>query len=232
MKKSQLKSKSIEAINRQGALLVYPLANKKEPLSIWSELYPRTKMRWEWDSGGDTRVADLWYLREQLSRSNEVVYVKWYQGRATFFSKAVFVQLLAYFQSAQLAERGLSFASRNILEFLRNDSPMSTKQVKAAAELEGRLNESAYNRAMKPLWNYLLTVGYGEFDDSSFPSLGIGASQTLFEDLWTKAQTIAPGQALRALEKIWPATNPFLKFAKKLHSSLDKESPETYTYNL
>lgn len=232
MKKAQLKAKAIQAINKEGALLVYPLANKKEPLSIWSELYPRTKMRWEWDEGGDTRVADLWSMREQLSRSNEVVYVKWYQGRATFFSKKAFVSLMAYFRSAQLAERGLSFASRNILEFLTNDSPMSTKQLKAAAELEGRLNEPAYNRAMKPLWNYLLTVGYGEFEDSSFPSLGIGATETLFEDLWTEAQTISPKDALKTLEKMWSATNPFLKFAKKLHSSLDKESASTYTYNL
>ncbi len=231
MKRADLKTKAIAAINKQGALLVYPLANKKEPLSIWSELYPRTKMRWEWDETGDDRVASLWHLREQLSRSNEVVYVKWYQGRATFFSKKAFVYLMAYFRSARLAERGLSFASQNILEFLTNDSPMSTKQVKAAAELEGRMNETAYNRAMKPLWNYLITVGYGEFQDSSFPSLGIGATQTLFEDLWTEAQRTDAGVALQALEKMWTPTNPFLKFAKKLHSHivLDKESADTYT---
>jgi hypothetical protein len=227
MKKAQLKAKAIQAINKQGALLVYPLANRKEPLSIWSELYPRTKMRWEWDSGGDNRVAELWYMREQLSRSNEVVYVKWFQGRATFFSKDAFVNLMAYFQSARRAET-LPRDSQNILEFLINDSPLSTKQVKAAAELEGRLNEPAYNRAMKPLWHNLLIVGYGEFEDSSFPSLGIGATQTLFEDLWTEAQKLSPEQARANLERIWSATNPFLKFAKKI----DKDLNDTYTYNL
>ena len=211
---------------------MYPLANKKEPFSIWSELYPRTKMRWDWDSGADTRVADLWYLREQLSRSNEVIYVKWYQGRATFFSQEAFVNLLAYFRSAHSVERGLSPESRSVLEFLRNDSPQSTKQLKAAVELEGRLNEPAYNRTMKPLWNYLQIVGYGEFEDSSFPSLGIGATQSLFEDLWSEARGLSHEKALTHLEKMWTPTNPFLKFAKKLHSNLDKDSAETYTYKL
>ncbi|HMN67936.1 MAG TPA: hypothetical protein PKC28_05290, partial [Bdellovibrionales bacterium] len=78
-----MRAKAIKAIDKKGALLVYPLNNKKEPASIWSELFPRTKMRWEWDAGSDNRVAELWYLREELSRSRKVVYVKWYQGRAT-----------------------------------------------------------------------------------------------------------------------------------------------------
>lgn len=210
--------------------MVYPLANRKEPASIWSVLYPRTKMRWEWDQDGDDRVASLWILREKLSRSNQVVYVKWYQGRATFFSREAFVHLLAYFQSARVAQTYLGPQSRDILDFLIQDSPMSTKQIKAASELEGRLNEPTYNRAMKPLWNYLLTVGYGEFEDSSFPSLGIGATQTLFEDLWNEALSLTEEKALAYLENLWTATNPFLKFAKKLHSNLDKESDPTYTY--
>lgn len=223
MKKSAVKAKAIQAINKQGALLVYPLANRKEPLSLWSELYPRTKMRWVWDEDGDSRVSDLWILREELSRSRQVVYAKWFQGRATFFSKEVFVRLLAYFQTQRLVNH-LSSDSRNILDFLISDSPLSTKQIKAAAELEGRFMEPTYNRAMKPLWNHLLIVGFGEFDDSSFPSLGVGATQALFEDLWTEAQGMSGEEALKDLEKIWASTNPFLKFAKKLHSILDKNS--------
>lgn len=40
-------------------------------------------MHWEWDDAGDKRVADLWHLREELSRSGErVVYTKWFQNRA------------------------------------------------------------------------------------------------------------------------------------------------------
>jgi len=161
-----------------------------------------------------------------------VIYAKWFQGRATFFSEEVFTTLLALFNSSAVAEHGLSRDTRNILDFLVSDSPMFTKQIKAAADMEGRLMEPTYNRAMKPLCNYLLAVGFGEFDDSSFPSLGVGATQTLFEDLWNEAQTITQDEAHAALEKRWSSTNPFLKFAKKLHSSLDKESEDTYISSL
>jgi hypothetical protein len=229
MKKASLKTKAIQAIQKRGALLVYPLNNRKEPLSLWSELYPRSRMRWEWDQDGDNRVASLWMLREELSRSHQVIYVKWYQGRATFFSREVFVHLLAYLRSAEVA-RTLGPESQNILDLLLSDSPLSTKQVKAAAELEGRLNEPAYNRAMKPLWHYLLLVGFGEFEDSSFPSLGIGATQTLFEELWIEANTLVASEAETWFNKFWAEDNPFLKFAKKLRkqSAVDKYKAATY----
>lgn len=209
------KSKAIEAVLKRGTLLVYPVNNKKEPNSLWYELFPRTKMRWEWDESGDSRVADLWHMREQLSRSRKVVYAKWFQGRATLFSPEVFVYLLAYFESARVREV-LSPDSRNIVELLESDSPLSTKQLKSAAELEGRLLESTYNRAMKPLWNTLLIVGFGEFEDSSFPSLGIGATKTLFEELWQKAEKISQPQAEKFLRKLWSEKDPFWKFAQRV----------------
>ncbi len=228
-KRVSTKIKAIQAIQKRGALLVYPLNNRKEPLSIWSELYPRSKMRWEWDEDGDNRVATLWRLREELSRSHQVIYVKWFQGRATFFSREVFVHLLAYLRSHEIAPT-LGPESQNILDLLLSDSPLSTKQLKAAAELEGRLLEPSYNRAMKPLWQYLLVVGFGEFEDSSFPSLGIGATPTLFEELWREASTIVASEAEAWLLKFWPVDNPFFKFARKLRnfSAVDKDQTSTY----
>ena len=85
---------AVSKINARGALLVFPINNKKEPASLWSEFYPKSKMRWEWDSDGDDRVGDLWALMKKLSDSREVVYSKWYQGRATFFSRKLFTALL------------------------------------------------------------------------------------------------------------------------------------------
>lgn len=206
-----LEAKAIQAINRRGALLVYPLNNRREPLSLWSELYPRTKMRWEWDEDGDDRVAKLWHLREKLSTSRKVVYAKWFQGRATLFSFDVFVNLLAYLRGDEIPPQ-----SADILEMLLNDSPLSTRQVKALAELEGRLNEPAYNRAMKPLWARLQIVGFGEFEDSSFPSLGIGASASLFEDLWREAQARPRDDAEKNLRATLGESNPFFKYAVKI----------------
>src|SRR5580700_7343374 len=85
---------AIAAINRAGALLVFPMDNRKEPSSIWSHFYPRTPMRWDWDESGDNRVADLWHLRSELSTTGKVIYTKWFRGRATYFSRALFTHLL------------------------------------------------------------------------------------------------------------------------------------------
>lgn len=219
MKPSEQRAKAIAAINKRGALLVYPLNNRKEPLSLWSELYPRSKMRWEWDADGDDRVASLWHLREVLSRSRQVVYAKWFQGRATFFSFEVFVSLLAFLRAREFVQSGLSLDSQTVLELLLSDSPLSTKQLKAGAEMEGRLLEPTYNRAMKPLWNHLAIVGFGEFEDSSFPSLGIGATQTLFEDLWQESASISVEDAEALLHKVLGEGNPFFKYAKRIAKS-------------
>jgi hypothetical protein len=209
---AKLRAKAISAIDKRGALLVYPIQNKKEPLSLWAELFPRSKMVWDWGDESHNKVADVWYLREELSRSRRVVYSKWYQNRATLFSFDVFVNLLAFLRDGP----ELGGDSRNALEALEADSPLSTKQLKAAIELEGRMLEPAYNRAMKPLWQRLKIVAFGEFDDSSFPSLGIGATRTLFEELWEESRGIKAEQAQKNLEAKLGLQNPFFKFAGRI----------------
>nr|BFD65990.1 hypothetical protein HAGR004_10120 [Bdellovibrio sp. HAGR004] len=205
----------IAAINERGCLLVYPLENRKEPASLWSELYPRTKMRWEWDQDGDNRVAELWVLREELSRSEEVVYAKWFRNRATFFSKEVFVHLLAWLGSSQ-GRVNLPRSSQEALDSFLQDSPQSTKIIKENLGWQGKMMESHYNRAMKPLWNYLFLVGYGEVQDSSFPSLNMAATQNLFEDLWLESQELDAASAESFLRKKLGPDNLFFKYAQKL----------------
>ena len=88
---------AISKINKKGVLLVFPINNKPESVSLpslWSEFFPKTKMKWEWDEKGDNYVFELWSLMKHLSASGEVVYSKWYQGRATFFSKELFTAML------------------------------------------------------------------------------------------------------------------------------------------
>jgi hypothetical protein len=209
---AKLKAKALAAIEKRGALLVYPIQNRKEPLSLWSELFPRSKMVWDWGDESHNKIADLWYLREELSRSRKVVYSKWFQNRATLFSFEVFVNLAAYLRD----DRELSPDSRNALDALESDSPLSTKQLKAACDLEGRLMEASYNRAMRPLWQRLQIVAFGEFEDSSFPSLGIGATRTLFEELWNESQKISPELARKKLLAKLGEKNPFYKYALKI----------------
>ena len=211
-----IRKKALAAIEKEGILLVYPIQNSKEPDSLWHQLCPHSKMRWEWDANGDHKVSDLWILKEELSRSGKVVYTKWYQNRATFFSREVFVNMMAYLRS----EKPLSSESKTILEALEMDSPLSTKQIKEVSEMQGRYMESTYNRAMKTLWQRLLIVAWGEVEDSSFPSLAVGASKNLFEDLWDESVTISQEAAEKYLRGRLAANNKFWKFAEKIQKTL------------
>lgn len=216
MAKKSTRKAAIEAINEKGCLLVYPIVNKKEPASVWSQLYPRSKMTWDWNADADGRISDLWILREELSRSKEVVYAKWYQNRATFFSREIFTNMLSYLKTPTEKLENLHLSSREALDSLLIDSPQSTKILKEHLGWQGKLMESHYNRAMKPLWNSLLIVGYGEVEDSSFPSLNMAATQHLYEDLWLESETIAPEKAEKVLIETLGEDSLFMKQARKL----------------
>lgn len=207
---------AVEAIERRGILLTFPIDNRKEFASLWSEFYPRSPMRWEWDDDGDNRVADLWHLRAQLSASNQVVYTKWFRGRATFFSKPIFTAMLRLLGSPA----GLSRQARDVLDALEMDSPLSTKQLKRATGLQGRLNEAAYQRALKELWSRLLIVGYGEVDDGAFPSLAIGSARLIFENLWDEARELSRDEALESLKRLPGESTPWFKHYCKVAASV------------
>ncbi len=194
---------AVSHVNRHGMLLVFPVKNGKEPRSLWSEFYPRKSLSWEWDDSGQSEVFELWHLREHLSRSGKVVYTKWWQGRATLVSRELFPSLVRALNPELPEIHGLSFVAREILDLLLEDSPISTKQLKKLADLQGRENEARYNRALKELWSRLLIVGYGEVDEGAFPSLAIGAAELIFEDLWQQALELRPDEALAKIQSSW-----------------------------
>ena len=206
---------AISKINSRGALLVFPINNKKEPASLWSEFYPKSKMRWEWDSDGDDRVGDLWGLMKKLSDSREVVYSKWYQGRATFFSRKLFTALLCKSLS-EFDEPHLTPTAKNLLDALESDSPLSTKQLKAITELRGKDNERFYNRGMKELFSKFLIVAFGEVDDGAFPSLAVGSTRNLYEELLIDAREMKQTEADKIINEFLPAENLFRKQLEKL----------------
>lgn len=214
---------AIKHIEKKGLLLVFPKNNNPEPASLWSQFYPRTKMRWEWDSDGDSRVSDLWMLMKRLSDSQKVVYSKWYQGRATFFSRPCFTALLALDLHFQKNVK-ISRTAFEILEALENDSPLSTKQLKKITELQGRDNEAAYNRAMKELFLAFKIVAYGEVDDGAFPSLAVAATSLVFEDLLTEAKRMPVNGAREIIDRHMPLGSAFRKFYKQ-HAPALSDSP-------
>jgi hypothetical protein len=210
---------AIAAIDRAGALLVFPLDNRDEPESLWSHFYPEEDMTWEWDDDGDDRVAKLWHLRGDLSTTRKVVYTKWFRGRATYLSRAIFAALLRALNPAGEDRASLSSDARRILSILESESPLSTKELKRQAELAGRANEGAYGRALKELWSRLLIVAFGEVEDGAFPSLAIGATRVLYEDLWEEAFSLDPVDAESRAAKTLGRASLFFKHYAKLRAS-------------
>jgi hypothetical protein len=203
------KRSAITAINRLGACLVFPMDNRPAPVSLWSHFHPRTKMRWEWDSGGDNRVPELWHLREELSRSGQVVYTKWYRGRATFFSLPLFSALVRLLSGGE--DEGLGPEARRLYQSFEESSPLSTKEAKRAADMEGREFARDYERGMKELWTKMLVVGFGEKDDGAFPSLLVGASKWMHGEGWRNGRAMPIEEARAVIEHALPTGNLFRK---------------------
>jgi hypothetical protein len=200
---------AVQKINKNHVLLVFPIKNQKEPNSLWREFYPRSKMKWEWDADSDGRVSDLWQLMKKLSDSSLVVYSKWYKGRATFFSRELFTALLCL---SKTTFETTNPNAKMILDALENNSPLSTKELKIETNLKGKDFERDYLRALKDLFNSFQIVAYGEVDDGAFPSLAVGATRVLFEDLWIKAQTMKKTQAEALINQSMPVGSEFRKF--------------------
>ena len=222
---------AISHINKNGVLLVFPINNAKDPQSLWSEFFPRTKMRWEWDDEGDNKVAGMWMLMKRLSNCDQVVYSKWYRGRATFFSRELFTAMLCIYKSTGELTYGLSRTARELLDALESDSPLSTKELKKITELQGRLNEPQYSRAMKELFSRLLIVAYGEVDDGAFPSLAVGATELLFEKLWLQSSDMSDKDAMKIINQYMPEKSKFRNFLEKtiLNRPTDKADRLTTT---
>lgn len=213
--------KAIRKINENGILLVFPINNREEPNSLWAELHPRTKMRWEWTEDGDDKVGDMWLLMKHLSDKREVVYSKWYQSRATFFSRDLFAAMLCILKKTARHEH-LSFTARNLLDALESDSPLSTKELKKITDLRGRDNEPEYQRGMKALFNTMLIVAFGEVDDGAFPSLAVGSTELLYEDLSLQADEMKVSKAQEIVDRYIPVGSLFRKYFDKIvHESSD-----------
>jgi hypothetical protein len=215
MQKKMLPANAVARIDANGVLLVFPVNNRELPLSLWSEFFPKTPMVWSWNEDSDGRVSVMWGLMKRLSDCREVVYSKWYQGRATFFSRELFTAMLCLrcFQSDP--RRGLSETARTLLDVLENNSPLSTRLLKELTDLQGRIHEAEYSRAMKDLFTRFLIVGFGEVNDGAFPSLAVGATELLFDDLWRKGEEMSLRKAQITLDRLMPKESNFRRYFDK-----------------
>jgi hypothetical protein len=84
--------------------------------------------------------------------------------------------------------------------------------------LQGRANEAAYSRGMKDLFTRFLIVGFGEVEDGAFPSLAVGATELLFEDLWREGADLSRSKAQSTLDRLMPTGSHFRRFLEKTAS--------------
>jgi hypothetical protein len=216
MNAKALERKAVAAIEERGVLLVYPITNRREPPSLWFELYPKVEMRWAWDEGADDRVVGLWHMRERIARSRAVVYSKWYKGRAVFFSKRLFAAMLAKLHATGRLLEGLPDEARELLSLLEEDSPISTKELRKRSGLQGKLLERPWTKALNELFARGLIVGTGEVADGAFPSLAVGATRWIFEDLWIAAREGNVDDVDALIEQHLPTASAFGKEWNKI----------------
>jgi hypothetical protein len=176
-------------------------------------------MRWEWDESGDSRVAELWHLREQLSRSKKAVYVKWYRNRATLLSPECFQWARAVLR-AQPGFLNLSSDAKRVLAIIADNSPISTKALKKQAKVQFSMPGPAVEKSMTELWKRLLIVGFGEVDDGAFPSLAVGGAEQIFESWCHKSDSLGAEQCHQKLRKKLGKENLFVLELEKICKSM------------
>ena len=184
-------------------LLVFPWVTALSPILVVRDL-PAQQDAWEDDDG---MVAPSSGIYGRTSLLGEVVTPSGITGHG------VFAQGLHRSPCTCWGTRG--FQARDILDILIADSPQSTKALRRETGLTGRPNERIYERALKELWTRLFIVGFGEIDEGAFPSLAMGATKVLFEDLHTKASTMGAEEAAAGREALFKSVPLARKFYEK-----------------
>lgn len=82
--------------------------------------------------------------------------------------------------------------------------------------LKGKLLEAAYNKAMKELFEKFQIIAYGEVDDGAFPSLAVGATESIYEDLYLESKSLSSTQAQLVIDNYIDKDTLFLKFLNKV----------------
>ncbi len=213
---TRFQKQAISFIEKKGILVVFPIKGKTGIPSLWHEFYPRVQMKWEWNEDSDDRISKIWILMKELSEMREVVYAKWYQGRATFFSRDVFTAMLALINQHEEAFTSEPPEAELLKETLDEDSPLSTKTLKKLTDLQGRDNSGRYSRGLNWLFSRLQIVGFGEADDGAFPSLVVGSTSLIYEDLWRDSQNLSHDEATEVVNQYLPERTPFRKFFNKI----------------
>jgi hypothetical protein len=67
----------------------------------------------------------------------------------------------------------------------------------------------------------LLIVGLGEVEDGAFPSLAVGATTLLYDDLWADALNLNEGEAFKLIDHHMPKGTLLRKQFDKIYEDLN-----------
>jgi hypothetical protein len=68
---------------------------------------------------------------------------------------------------------------------------------------------------MKELFSSFLIVGFGEVDDGAFPSLAVGATELLYDDLWRQAEAMSARKAQSIVDRFMAVGSHFHRYFEK-----------------
>jgi hypothetical protein len=71
---------------------------------------------------------------------------------------------------------------------------------------------------MKDLFTRFLIVGFGEVEDGAFPSLAVGATELLYDDLWREAEEMPIRKAQSTIDRLMPQASHCRRYFDKTSS--------------
>jgi hypothetical protein len=175
---------ALEFIEREGRVAVFPEKNKKKKgaiVSLWELFYPRTKMSWEWDDSADNRVVKLWWLKNEIARTQQVLYGRFFGNRPVYVSKKEASKILA-----TIKPKPLSPLAREILARLEDNSPQTKRMLARALRDEGwEPSKGEFERALLDLQKnfQIVSLGDSEREAGPMPSSEYAAISLIFPDL-------------------------------------------------
>jgi len=102
-----------------------------------------------------------------------------------------------------------------LLEALESNAPLSTRTLKELTDLQGTLNEAADTREMKDLFTWFLIDGFGEVNVGAFPSLPVGATESLCDELWREADQVPQRKVQAIVDRFMPQSSPCHRYFDK-----------------
>ena len=182
---SQQIIKALKLINEFKILYVFPAKNKKTTSeSLWNLLHPRSIFSWKWDETADPKVVRLWWLKDELARSQKALYGRFFSNQPCFVSLDHAMKNKWGDQNSDDFEGNNDSLEKAILDSLASNSPQTKRMLKKIIQVDIEAHTKyEWNKAFEKLQRKKLicNLGDSERENSFMPSTEYGFIPTIFE---------------------------------------------------